>query len=110
VLPPRGSDALMTIEGSRAQDWVRTFDFPRAAGSEGERRAAEQGSEHFARNGWRTERLEIHAGSRTSSLVMLVALGLTVLVVALWSALRLTYPAATAPVRLMLVVEALVVV
>src|SRR5438045_2081187 len=58
----------MRFDTARAMEWVGTFAFPRAAGTEGERRAAEIAAAELDRLGLQVERVGIH-GSRLPALV-----------------------------------------
>src|SRR5947209_5430482 len=57
----------MRFDTARALEWAGTFAFPRAAGTEGERRAAEIAAVELARIGLRVERVDI-LGSRLRAL------------------------------------------
>jgi len=62
-----GGDKGMRFDTARAVEWARTFAFPRAAGTEGERKAAVIAAEELARLGLRVERVAVQ-GSRLPGL------------------------------------------
>jgi hypothetical protein len=49
----------MRFDTARAMEWTEAFTFPRAAGSDGERRAGQMAGDALAQLGLRVERLEI---------------------------------------------------
>ena len=57
----------MRFDTARAVEWAGTFAFPRAAGTDGERRAAEIAALELARLGLRVERVEVR-GTRLPGL------------------------------------------
>ena len=93
--PSRRSDkvfSVMKFDIDRAMAWVKTFDFPRGTGSEGERRAADLLSEQLEKTGWRVRRAVTRTGCRLSTLVMILLLTLLFEEYFLWKALQLSFP------------------
>ncbi|WP_406701178.1 M28 family peptidase [Singulisphaera sp. Ch08] len=82
----------MKFDIDRAMNWVKTFDFSRGTGSEGELRAADLLSKHLETAGWRVGRAVTRTGCRLSTLVMILLLTLVFEEYSLWKALQLSFP------------------
>ncbi|AGA29807.1 M28 family peptidase [Singulisphaera acidiphila] len=82
----------MKFDIDRAMGWVKTFDFPRGTGSEGERHAADLLAEPLEKSGWRVSRAVTRTGCRLSTLVMILLLTLLFEKYFLWKALQLSFP------------------
>ncbi|SIN97013.1 Peptidase family M28 [Singulisphaera sp. GP187] len=82
----------MKFDIDRAMGWVKTFDFPRGTGSEGERHAADLLTGPLETSGWRVSRAVTRTGCRLSTLVMILLLTLLFEEYFLWKALQLSFP------------------
>lgn len=100
----------MKFDIDRAMGWVKTFDFPRGTGGEGERRAADLLSAALEQSGWRVTRGVTRTGCRLSTLVMILLLTLVIEEFALWKALQLSFPSLPRQSRAALLFASFVVI